>query len=135
MGTSNKKHNQKINRTCPICGGKVLVGNSGNVWWVYCSNDVYHIPQQFYPYPYDAIRAWNRNAVPLWVTKKDANLILDALDMAALRMGYARQNSDDAERVRHYIQREADFNSVAFWIRHQLSDRMVWEDNSVDSEA
>lgn len=128
MGTHNKKHNQKINRACPVCGGKVLVGNHGDCWWVYCSNDVHHIPPQFYSYPVDAIRAWNRNAAQLWITKKDANLILDALDMAALRVGMERQNLKDEDRVRHFIKLEADLNSEALWIRHQLNNKMVWDD-------
>lgn len=58
-GEINKRHNKKIKKHCPVCGGKVIVAHRNDKWWVACDEDRYHIPQKFYQEPIDAIRAWN----------------------------------------------------------------------------
>lgn len=61
MGTHNKRHNRKVTRNCPFCGGKVKVGNRGGLWWVYCEDSLLpnHIKQEFYGSPEKAIEEWN----------------------------------------------------------------------------
>lgn len=58
-GERNKRHNRKITRPCPVCGGRVIVANHGDDWWVACDADHSHIPQVRFCEPIDAIRAWN----------------------------------------------------------------------------
>ncbi len=64
MGTVNKRHNRKITRPCPVCGGKVVVCHN-NAWWVACeaTNQVCvrnHIPQLLVFSAKEAIEIWNR---------------------------------------------------------------------------
>lgn len=58
-GERNKRHSRKITRPCPVCGGRVIVANHGDDWWVACDADHSHIPQVRFCEPIDAIRAWN----------------------------------------------------------------------------
>lgn len=60
-GEVNKRHNKKITRACPVCGGRVTVGNRNQTWWVLCENGRNHIPQMPFPCAYEAITAWNNN--------------------------------------------------------------------------
>lgn len=57
-GEQNRRHNRKISRRCPVCGGRVIVGNHGCDWWVLCENNNSHIQQIRFGEPVDAIRAW-----------------------------------------------------------------------------
>ena len=57
-GEQNRRHNRKISRRCPVCGGRVIVGNHGCDWWVLCENNNSHIQQIRFGEPIDAIRAW-----------------------------------------------------------------------------
>ena len=59
MSEINKRHNRKIWRACPVCKGRVVHGYRNQNWWVYCEYDASHIPQRFFPYPHEAIEAWN----------------------------------------------------------------------------
>lgn len=59
MGETNKRHNRKIWRPCPVCKGRVVLGHRNQDWWVYCEDDASHIPQRFFPYAHEAIEAWN----------------------------------------------------------------------------
>lgn len=59
MSEINKRHNRKIWRACPVCKGRVVLGYRNQNWWVYCEYDASHIPQRFFPHPYEAIEAWN----------------------------------------------------------------------------
>ena len=59
MSEMNKRHNRKIWRACPVCKGRVVLGYRNQNWWVYCEYDTSHIPQRFFPYPHEAIEAWN----------------------------------------------------------------------------
>jgi len=59
MSEPNKRHNRKIWRACPVCKGRVVLGYRNQNWWVYCEYDASHIPQRFFPYPHEAIEAWN----------------------------------------------------------------------------
>ena len=65
MGETNKRHNRKIWRSCPVCKGRVVLGHRNQDWWVYCEDDVNHIPhipQRFFPYAHEAIDEWNVKA-------------------------------------------------------------------------
>ena len=62
-GEPNKRHNKKITRPCPVCGGRVTVCYRNDQWWVACENDSSHIPQKlFYRHVYDAITEWNKKS-------------------------------------------------------------------------
>ena len=62
MGETNKRHNRKIWRPCPVCKGRVVLGHRNQDWWVYCEDDASHIPQRFFPYAHEAIDEWNVKA-------------------------------------------------------------------------
>ena len=59
MGETNKRHNRKIWRPCPVCKGRVVLGHRNRDWWVYCEDNASHIPQRFFSYAHEAIEAWN----------------------------------------------------------------------------
>ena len=59
MGETNKRHNRKIWRSCPVCKGRVVLAYRNQNWWVSCEYDASHIPQRFFPHPHEAIEAWN----------------------------------------------------------------------------
>lgn len=61
MGEINKRHNRKITRPCPVCGGKVIVCHK-NLWWVECKADHFHIPQRYFYHADEAVRAWDAQA-------------------------------------------------------------------------
>ena len=63
MGEYNKKHNRKIHRPCPVCGGRVIVAHRNDNWWVTCDADRKHIPQRFYPYAGQAVWLWNEHGI------------------------------------------------------------------------
>lgn len=62
MGELNKKHNRKIWRPCPVCGGRVIVAHRNISWWVYCEENRAHIPQKYFYHAYEAIDFWNNKA-------------------------------------------------------------------------
>ncbi len=59
MSETNKRHNRKIWRACPVCKGRVVLGYRNQNWWVYCEANTRHIPQRFFPYAHEAIDEWN----------------------------------------------------------------------------
>lgn len=59
MSETNKRHNRKIWRACPVCKGRVVLRYRNQDWWVSCEYDASHIPQRFFPHPHEAIEAWN----------------------------------------------------------------------------
>lgn len=58
-GEPNKKWNKRITRPCPMCGGRVIVANRNQSWWIRCDDDPLHIKYKPYEDPYSAIRAFN----------------------------------------------------------------------------
>ena len=62
MSEPNKRHNRKIWRACPVCGGRVIVAHRNNDWWVYCEEDRTHIPQTYFNHAHEAIVFWNEKA-------------------------------------------------------------------------
>ena len=62
MGEPYKKHNRKIKRPCPVCGGRVKVAQKNGLWWVYCSCEGFpnHIRQLFFDHADEAVWMWNR---------------------------------------------------------------------------
>lgn len=64
-GEHNKKYNRRITRRCPVCGGRVIIGNKYDEWWVSCekSNLPLHIPQIYFNTPQECIDAWNNGEI------------------------------------------------------------------------
>ena len=65
MGEVNKRHNRKVRRPCPVCGGRVKVASDGGYWWwMYCSVDRKHFPQIFYHSAQSVLNAWENPEEP-----------------------------------------------------------------------
>lgn len=83
-GEHNKKWNKRVTRPCPVCGGRVIVANRNQSWWIRCDEDPFHIKYKPYRDPYSAIRAFNAQTnadrIRTMSDEKLAELIGDNID-------------------------------------------------------
>ena len=82
MGEYNKRHNRKIRRVCPVCGGRVIVCNRNGTWWVVCEADRAHIKYMPFTHVDDAIGVWNEKANVM--TNADLIRSMPATELAIL---------------------------------------------------
>ena len=116
-GEPCKRHNRKIWKPCPVCGGRVRVGNRNTWWWVYCENDVYHIPQVLFHEPIDAIRWFqprtNADRIRSMNDKELAHFIwnrdIDIVEKASV-----------AAQFTFTVDREKCFKNVLDWLKEEV---------------